>query len=104
MLIATTSSRPRTDFPAVTACSSCAGSGWSTPSPTSARARRPRGGSSGYCFSSPLSLFAEEVDPSSGELLGNYPQAFSHLALIAAAINIERQRHRSLGRRGQAVG
>lgn len=50
-------------------------------------------------FSSPLGLFAEEVDPASGELLGNYPQAFSHLALIAAAVNIERQRHHNLGQR-----
>jgi GH15 family glucan-1,4-alpha-glucosidase len=34
----------------------------------------------------PLGLLAEEVDPTSRELLGNYPQAFSHLALVQAAI------------------
>lgn len=54
-------------------------------------------------FSSPLGLLAEEVDPASGELLGNYPQAFSHLALIAAAVNIERQRHHKLGPRARAL-
>jgi GH15 family glucan-1,4-alpha-glucosidase len=52
-------------------------------------------------FSSPLGLFSEEVDPASGDLLGNYPQAFSHLALIAAAVDIERQRHHTLGRRAR---
>ncbi len=32
-----------------------------------------------------LGLLAEEVDPVSGELLGNFPQAFSHIGLINAA-------------------
>ena len=34
---------------------------------------------------SPLGLLAEQVDPVSGELLGNFPQAFSHLGLVNAA-------------------
>jgi GH15 family glucan-1,4-alpha-glucosidase len=52
-------------------------------------------------FSSPLGLFSEEVDPRTGVLLGNYPQAFSHLALVAAAVNIERERHHALGQRAR---
>ena len=32
-----------------------------------------------------LGLLSEEADPGSGELLGNYPQAFSHVGLINAA-------------------
>ncbi|MEJ7755135.1 MAG: glycoside hydrolase family 15 protein [Nocardioidaceae bacterium] len=32
-----------------------------------------------------LGLFAEQVDSATGELLGNFPQAFSHLGLVTAA-------------------
>ena len=37
---------------------------------------------------SPLGLYAEEFDPTARRLLGNFPQAFSHLALLEAAAPI----------------
>jgi GH15 family glucan-1,4-alpha-glucosidase len=41
-------------------------------------------------YASPLLLFAEEIDPRSGRHLGNFPQAFTHLALINAVMHVIR--------------
>lgn len=39
-------------------------------------------------IASPLGLYAEEFETASARHLGNFPQAFSHLALIEAAARI----------------
>ncbi|HEX5157685.1 MAG TPA: glycoside hydrolase family 15 protein [Ktedonobacterales bacterium] len=41
-------------------------------------------------FASPLGLYSEEVDPATGALLGNYPQAFTHIGLINSAVALQR--------------
>ena len=41
-------------------------------------------------YATPLFLYAEEIDPHSGRHLGNFPQAFSHLALINAVMHLIR--------------
>ncbi len=40
-------------------------------------------------FASPTGLISEMIDTETGELLGNYPQAFSHLGLIRAALALD---------------
>ncbi len=46
-----------------------------------------------------LGLLSEEIDPHNGNMLGNFPQAFSHLSIINTAVQLQRARRR-LARRG----
>jgi GH15 family glucan-1,4-alpha-glucosidase len=39
---------------------------------------------------SPLGLLPEQIDPSTGEFIGNFPQAFSHIGVIASGVTLAR--------------
>lgn len=49
-----------------------------------------------FGYANHLGLYAEEIGRS-GEMLGNYPQAFTHLGLISAAINLDRALNKNAG-------
>jgi alpha,alpha-trehalase len=46
---------------------------------------------------SSLGLLPEQIDPSTGAFLGNYPQAFSHVGLISSGMNLARRIERLAG-------
>jgi alpha,alpha-trehalase len=53
-------------------------------------------------YANDVGLLAEEVDVATGELLGNFPQAFSHIGLVNAAWAIHQAEQRRL-KTGSAV-
>ncbi|MEV6782400.1 glycoside hydrolase family 15 protein [Streptomyces sp. NPDC051098] len=44
-------------------------------------------------YASPLGLFPEQIDPSDGSFLGNFPQGLSHIGLLSSAVVLARTQH-----------
>jgi GH15 family glucan-1,4-alpha-glucosidase len=92
---------PRMDSPSLFAPILDRGAGWFRLGPADVNVHAPR--ARALCekllsHASPLFRYAEEIDPHTGRHLGNFPQAFSHLALINTVmhlINTDEQRSAS---------
>jgi GH15 family glucan-1,4-alpha-glucosidase len=54
-------------------------------------------------YASPLGLYGEELDPDTGRHLGNFPQAFTHLALINALMHVIRAERAELPREASTL-
>ena len=55
-------------------------------------------------YTSPLGLISEEIDPDTGHLLGNFPQAFSHVGLVNSALYLhEAEQETSVGPFGEPM-
>ena len=83
-----TATRPApTASPAAKAPSCPARSGSSKPSPAPAATTKPRALLDELLpLGGPLGLYGEEMDPATGEHLGNFPQALTHAALVQAVL------------------
>jgi GH15 family glucan-1,4-alpha-glucosidase len=55
-------------------------------------------------FAGPLELYGEEIDPYTGQHLGNFPQAFTHLALINAVLHVIKMEGQQRGEPGSWAG